>query len=167
MRCITSILLGVVCISFIFDSIKSDGEIDRPLGEDNLSVQEWLKSKSSQNLGARRRTRRSALSLPSNTSVRVTLDLSTAVKPLKDTGTYLTLDLPFRFVLPTHKDLTNIYGKFEGTEERTNDLNVGFPFDYHFLEEKRANSQRRIIYKHIETAFKKYFLLFIIKCSIS
>lgn len=156
MRCITTLLIATVISSFIFDLIKSDGESDKPLGEDDLSIPGWLKSKSSQKLVARRRTRRSALSLPPNTSVRVTLDLSTAVNPLKNTFTYLTIDLPFRFVLPTYKDLASIYGKSESTDEHANNLNAGFPIDYHFLEEQRANSQRRNIYKHIETALKKY-----------
>lgn len=155
LKCVATVFIAVVVSSFASDLINAESE--PTLGDDDLAIPEWLngKTETPQSLVPRRRTRRSALSIPPNTSVRITLDLSTAVKPLKNTGTFLTIDLPFRFVLPTYKDLVSIYGKF-GDNEGSESTNAGFPVDYEFLEEQRANSQRRNIYKHIETAFQKY-----------
>lgn len=101
------------------------------------------------------RNRWAALSLPDNTSCRIEMDWSTGIAPLNNTFTYLTLVLPFRFVLPTYKTLNEQYGRLNRLENDLSDQETGSLIDYEFLEEQRANEQRRTIYQHIETMFSK------------
>lgn len=105
----------------------------------------------------RGRNRWAALSLPDNTSCKISLDLSTGINPLNNTFTSLTLSVPFRFVLPTYKSLNDQYGRLHQLENDLSgsDRHTQSIIDYHFLEEQRANDQRRTIYQHIETLFKK------------
>lgn len=129
------------------DQLVTSGTVDNALFESEYdSVQ-------------RRSFRRTALSLPANTSCKISFDMSVGISPLNNTFTSFTMSLPFRFVLPTHTELNNLYGNLEQLES---DLNDGEErtnlIDYEFLEEQRANEQRRTIYQHIETLFKKYYL---------
>ena len=102
-----------------------------------------------------RRLKRSALSLPRNTSARFVIDWITPVAPLKTTFTFLTLDLIFRFVLPTYTQLNALYstlgrlGVDDGDSETSNGI------DYEFFEEQRAHKERRSIYEHAEDLFQK------------
>lgn len=104
----------------------------------------------------RRSSRRTALSLPDNTSLKISFDMSVGISPLNNTFSSFTMSLPFRFVLPTFTQLNNRYGNLNQLE---NDLSEGQVksnlIDYEFLEEQRANEQRRSIYQHIEILFKK------------
>ena len=96
------------------------------------------------------------LSLPDNTSIKIAFDISVGISPLNNTFSSFTMSLPFRFVLPTFTQLNNRYGNLNQLE---NDLSEGTfksnLIDYEFLEEQRANEQRRSIYQHIEILFKK------------
>ena len=107
-------------------------------------------------LHVERRSRRTALSLPDNTSIKIAFDISVGISPLNNTFSSFTMSLPFRFVLPTFTQLNNRYGNLNQLE---NDLSEGTfksnLIDYEFLEEQRANEQRRSIYQHIEILFKK------------
>lgn len=109
--------------------------------------------------GRSRRLKRSSWSLPANTSVRYLIDWIIPIAPLNNTFCSLTYDLIFRFVLPTYSSLQTLYqslGKFEEDKED----NV---IDLEFLEEQRANDERRTVYQHVEEIFAKYvrLLLFI------
>ncbi|XP_057367464.1 uncharacterized protein LOC130688499 [Daphnia carinata] len=105
----------------------------------------------------RRSSRRTALSLPANTSCKISFDMSVGINPLNNTFTSFTMSLPFRFVLPTHAQLNNLYGNLERLESDLSDGETTTKvIDYEFLEEQRANEQRRTIYQHIETLFKKF-----------
>lgn len=105
----------------------------------------------------RRSSRRTALSLPANTSCKISFDMSVGISPLNNTFTSFTMSLPFRFVLPTHSQLNHLYGNLERLESDLSDGEATTKvIDYEFLEEQRANEQRRTIYQHIETLFKKY-----------
>ena len=106
----------------------------------------------------RRRTRRAALSLPDNTSFKIEFDLSVGISPLNNTFTSLTLILPFRFVLPTYQQLNERYSnlrRYSSDLRDEDDEETGNLIDYEFLEEQRANEQRRTIYQHVENLFKK------------
>ncbi|KAK4025693.1 uncharacterized protein LOC116926572 [Daphnia magna] len=107
----------------------------------------------------RRSSRRTALSLPANTSCKISFDMSVGISPLNNTFTSFTMSLPFRFVLPTHSQLNHLYGNLERLESDLSDGEATTKvIDYEFLEEQRANEQRRTIYQHIETLFKKFGL---------
>ena len=108
---------------------------------------------SDEELLPKRRLKRATLSLPDNTSLKITLCYSMAVDPLNNTFSSLNVDLPFRFVLPTYTQLSTLYstlGKM-GEEDGSNEI------DYEFLEEQRTNEQRRSIYRHLESIFEGYF----------
>ena len=67
----------------------------------------------------------------------------------------------FRFVLPTYTNLQSLYstlGKIEFDKEDDGDSNV---IDIEFLEEQRANDERRNVYLHVEDMFKKYIIIII------
>ena len=64
----------------------------------------------------------------------------------------------FRFVLPTYTNLQSLYstlGKIEFDKEDDGDSNL---IDIEFLEEQRANDERRNVYLHVEDMFKKYLI---------
>ena len=111
---------------------------------------------SDEKLEVKRSSSRAALSLPDNTSLKISFDMSVGISPLNNTFSSFTMSLPFRFVLPTYTELNNRYGSLDQLEK---DLSEGQTksnvIDYEFLEEQRANEQRRTIYQHIETLFKK------------
>lgn len=105
----------------------------------------------------RRSARRAALSLPDNTSCKISFDLSVGINPLNNTFTSFTMSLPFRFVLPTYTQLNERYGNLGRLDGDLSDGNgeMGNLIDYEFLEEQRANEQRRTIYQHLENMFRK------------
>jgi hypothetical protein len=100
---------------------------------------------------------RTALSLPDNTSLKIAFDMSVGISPLNNTFSSFTMSLPFRFVLPTFTQLNNRYGSLDQLEKDLSDEGQieSNLIDYEFLEEQRANEQRRTVYQHIEILFKK------------
>jgi len=102
------------------------------------------------NQSGHQRQKRSALSVPNNTTCLIRLDVSFTVTPMeKLTSTYLTIDLPFLFVMPTYDQLVEAYSSKQRLEENAIDL------DYDFLEEQRSNEERRYIYKTLEAMIEK------------
>lgn len=116
-------------------SQKDEIKADNPTSEDRRS----------------RRLKRGSWSLPANTTMRYGIDWITPITPLNNTFTLMVYALIYRFVLPTYSNLQSLYstlGKIdEGHEENVIDLE--------FLEEQRANDERRAVYLHIEEIFKK------------
>ena len=101
-------------------------------------------------LNGHQRQKRSALSVPNNTTCLIRLDVSFTVKPMEQlTKTYLTIDLPFLFTMPTYDQLAEAYGNKQRLEENAIEL------DYEFLEEQRSNEERRYIYKTLEAMIEK------------
>jgi hypothetical protein len=116
--------------------------------------------KSDEKLERKRRqssSSRTALSLPDNTSLKIAFDMSVGISPLNNTFSSFTMSLPFRFVLPTFTQLNNRYGSLDQLEKDLSDEGQieSNLIDYEFLEEQRANEQRRTVYQHIEILFKK------------
>ena len=105
--------------------------------------------------GRSRRLKRGSWSLPPNTSVRYQIDWITPVTALNNTFTLMIYSLIFRFVLPTYSNLQSLYstlGKIDMEHEHDGE-NV---IDLEFLEEQRANDERRNVYLTIEDYFRKY-----------
>ena len=109
--------------------------------------------------GRSRRLKRGSWSLPPNTSVRYQMDWITPVNALNNTFTLMIYSLIFRFVLPTYSNLQSLYstlGKIDMEHEHDGE-NV---IDLEFLEEQRANDERRNVYLTIEDYFRKYVMKF-------
>lgn len=108
------------------------------------------------------RQRRAALSLPSDSSITITTDLIVPVLPLLNTTlTYLWFDFPITYAVPTASDLHNLYSSFSSERENENGDDVGDEkssneIDVDFIEEHRANSDRRIVYKYFEGLLQRY-----------
>lgn len=143
----------VFCFQESSDSLQKDSNFI----EENF--QDLLKSRS--------RTKRTVLSLPKNTSCKLTFDWATDIKPLNNTRTSLTLTVPFRFVLPSYTDLQafysslgNLFGKSDDElseadkAEPTVDAEV-----QNFIEQQRSKRHRRAVYKNVEATFRKYVQL--------
>ncbi len=82
---------------------------------------------------------------------RVILDIIMPVWPLINaTNSFLTFDLPFRFVAPSYSQLTSLYSSLGRMEE--NDIEL----DHDFLEEHRANEDRRTLLQGLESVFSKF-----------
>ena len=104
-----------------------------------------------------RRIKRSSWSLPRNTSARMVLDIIMPVIPLNNTFSALTLDLIYRFVLPTYTQLNDLYSTLGRLD--TNDLDGEIDenqIDFEFFEEQRANHERRSLYQHAQGVFEKF-----------
>jgi DM4/DM12 family len=82
---------------------------------------------------------------------RVIYDIIIPVWPLINaTNTFLTFDLPFRFLAPSYSQLTSLYSSLGRMEE--NDIEL----DHNFLEEHRANEDRRTLLQGLESVFSKF-----------
>lgn len=162
----TLVLFGIWL--FLVAEIRADYDND-PLSDDLINdsnspffTEEFVlsgtgdKAESFDGVQPKRRSRRAALSLPDNTSCKISFDLSVNIDPLNNTYTSLTLSLPFRFVLPTYQQLNDRYETLAKLEDDlSGQENLNNLIDYDFLEEQRANEQRQTIYQHIETMFTK------------
>lgn len=150
--------LGVLAYDIVSEDLTENSIIQEELvtlgtGDNNPKAEEITERP--------RASRRTALSLPDNTSCKISFDLSMSVNPLNNTYTSLTLSLPFRFVLPTYKQLNNLYGNLDRLDNDLSDNQGsregrnGRLIDYEFLEQQIANEQRRSIYQHIELMLEK------------
>lgn len=105
------------------------------------------------------KVRRSALSLPSGSSLTVTMDLIIPVVPLINTTlTYLWFDLPLTFDLPTASSLNELYvslGLLSRAYTAGEDSDSSNELDHDFMEDQRANHDRRQIYQYAESFFQK------------
>ena len=97
--------------------------------------------------GRSRRLKRSSWSLPPNTSVRYVLDWLIVPAPLNNTFSFLLYDVVFRFILPTYRSLQTLYQTLGKLNDDKEDANV---IDLEFLEEQRANDERRTVYQEAE-----------------
>jgi hypothetical protein len=105
-----------------------------------------------------KKVRRSALSLPSGGTLSVTMDLIIPVVPLLNTTlTYLWFDLPLTFDLPTASALNELYSSFGMSSGTSNDdeSRISNELNHEFMEEQRANHDRRQVYKYAESFFQK------------
>lgn len=106
-----------------------------------------------------RRLKRSSWSLPPNTSSRIVFDAIMPIAPLNNTFSALTLNLGFRFVLPTYSQLVNLYSSLGRLDDENNELihedEQSNSIDLDFFEEQRANRDRRAIYQHTEGIFER------------
>ena len=69
---------------------------------------------------------------------------------LNSTQTTLTVDLPFKFRVPTYDQMADLYSSL-GKLKRS-DIDV----DYNFLEEHRANEDRRGVFRAVQDVFRKF-----------
>ncbi len=110
-----------------------------------------------------KQVRRSVLSLPQGSSLTVTMDLIVPVVPLLNTTlTYLWFDLPLTFDVPTAESLNELYvslglaantSSTDGEEESSRILT---DFHHNFIEDQRANHDRKQVYQYAEGFFQKY-----------
>lgn len=101
------------------------------------------------------RERRSILSLPSDSSLYVTTDLIIPVLPLlNSTNTYLWFNFPVTFDVPTAKDLNKLYASFSLTGKE-GEKRATYEAKHNLIEEKRANHDRRKVYKYLEGFLQK------------
>jgi hypothetical protein len=158
--------VGVLVFASFYDSCLSDTQMATDRFVDDLSIvelpeagmmysgtghqQQPVERKS-------RRIKRSSWSLPPNTSTRFLFDLIMPITPLNNSFSALTFDLVYRFVLPTYKDLNNLYSTLGRLD--TNNLEGEMDesqIDFEFFEEQRANHERRSVYQHAQGVFEKY-----------
>lgn len=111
------------------------------------------------------KVRRSALSLPSGSSLSVTMDLIIPVVPLINTTlTYLWFDLPLTFDLPTASTLNELYvslGLLSKASNDDDDSDTSNELSHDFVEDQRANHDRRQVYQYAESFFQKWFFFFV------
>ena len=100
-----------------------------------------------------RQLKRSAWSLPPNTTARFVINYGVAIAPLNQTLTYIGYFLPFNFRLPTYQSMQELYqtlDKLKEYDDDGNDDREDDNFGLNFYEEQRANHERRKIYDHVE-----------------
>jgi hypothetical protein len=86
------------------------------------------------------------------------MDLIVPVVPLINTTlTYLWFDLPLTFDLPTASALNDLYASLGLVSGNTDEDNsrISNELNHEFMEEKRANHDRRQVYKYAESFFQK------------
>jgi hypothetical protein len=86
------------------------------------------------------------------------MDLIIPVVPLLNTTlTYLWFDLPLTFDLPTASALNELYSSFGMSSGTSNDdeSRISNELNHEFMEEQRANHDRRQVYKYAESFFQK------------
>ena len=94
------------------------------------------------------RRKRSSLSFPPNSTMRWDLTWVVPVYPvLTATPSFYTLDLQIYYVMPSHTQLATLYGTLG---RMGNDVDI----DYDFLEEQRANQDRRNVYRFLASSIK-------------
>ena len=108
--------------------------------------------------GRFKRLKRSAWSLPPNTTARFVIDYGIISYALNNTVTYLVYSLIFNFKLPTYQSIQQLYhtlGKLKEYDDDDDFEREDDNFDLHFYEEQRANHERRRIYDHAEEHLNK------------
>lgn len=161
------LVVGSYLAVFCYDDVTDDDRNDRTFQPEELVVSETGENPRKSNYQQpKRRVRRAALSLPDNTSLKLDFYFSVSIDPLNNTFTSFNVELPFRFVLPTYDQLSTVYsslGKLDNDlsdDRQQDDQEISNVIDYEFLEEQRANEQRRTIFRHLETLFKKYLVTY-------
>lgn len=139
LRFLLFLFVGSLTTVSILSNDFDRSDLDDPILPDDFNRHGEVKS----------RAKRSVLSLPANTTLRILLDIFLPVNPLNNTFTSLLLELPFRFTLPTYDDYKNHFGdsKERNTEKELEDENL--------LEDKWTEEHRSLVYRHVETLFEK------------
>lgn len=98
--------------------------------------------------------------------MRYVLDYIIPVVPLNNTFSTFTLDLIYRFVLPTYSQLSALYSSLGRIDSHDNELDGDDDGEHQrsfmsnggleFFEEQRANRERRMVYEHAEDLFERY-----------
>ena len=141
--------------------LEIDQKVDQDLSFSSVENVDVIGSGSIIQAGKSKRLKRSSWSLPPNTSVRYIIEWIIPITPLNNSFAQMNYYTVFRFVLPTYTNLQSLYstlGKIEFDKEDDGDSNV---IDIEFLEEQRANDERRNVYLHVEDMFKKYIIIII------
>ncbi len=99
-----------------------------------------------------RKKRTAIISLPTAGGVRWTQQIIAPVLALiNQTNTYLWFDFQVYTSVPSASSINLLYNSFGRYKDRT-----GVEIDETFVEEQRANQERRSVYKYIESFFSKY-----------
>ena len=155
-----SLLASIVCfISVVIITCKVSAATELNVDQyflnkgqirDGMTDQSQLEGRSS-------RLKRSAWSLPDNTSARFELAYGVIVAPLQQADanqdTYLTYIMIYTFKLPTYQSMQELYqtlGKLKEYDDDDDYEREDDYFDLQFYEEQRANHERRKIYDHVE-----------------
>lgn len=97
-----------------------------------------------------RQQKRSLLSLPTGGNFKVTCQIIVPVLALiNNTNSYLWFDFPTTWALPIYKSLNTLYTSFGKIQEK------GIELDEEFIDQQKANQERRTIYEYIEGFFDK------------
>ena len=111
-----------------------------------------------------KKVRRSALSLPEGSSVSIIMDIIVPVVPLLNTTlTYLWFDFPVTYDVPTAATLNDLYASLgfidnTSTNETSKKDSQSFSDLHHeFIEDQRANVDRKQVYQYVEGFFQKYY----------
>lgn len=93
--------------------------------------------------------KRSILSLPRGI-LKFTSEIIVPVLALiNQTNTYLWFDFPTTWPVPSYTNLNTLYTSFGRLQEK------GIEVDENFIDEQRANHERRSVYQYLEGFFKK------------
>lgn len=91
--------------------------------------------------------KRSIVSLPISV-LKITSQIIVPVTALlNQTNSYLWFDFPTTWPVPTSKNLNTLYNSFGRLAAR------GFDIDENFVDEQKANQERRSVYQYIEGFF--------------
>lgn len=95
-----------------------------------------------------RQQKRSIMSLPSGSIFKFTSEIIVPVLALiNNTNTYLWFNFPTVWPTPTYKTLNTLYTSFGRIKEK------GIELDEEFVDQQRANQERRTVYEYIEGFF--------------
>ena len=96
-----------------------------------------------------RQQKRSVLSLPRSVFKVTGQIIVPVLSLLNQTNTYLWFDFPSNWPIPNNNNLNTLYNSFGRLKEK------GIEVDEEFVDEQRANKDRRSLYLYIEGFFQK------------
>lgn len=96
-----------------------------------------------------RQQKRSILSLPRGVFKFTGQIIVPVLALINQTNTYLWFDLPSTWPLPNNNNLNTLYNNLGKLQEK------GIEVDEEFVDEQRANHDRRTVYEYIESFFTK------------
>jgi hypothetical protein len=96
-----------------------------------------------------RQQKRSVLSLPRSVFKVTGQIIVPVLSLLNQTNTYLWFDFPSTWPMPNNNNLNTLYNSFGRLKEK------GIEVDEEFVDEQRANQDRRSLYQYIEGFFQK------------
>lgn len=96
-----------------------------------------------------RQQKRSVLSFPRGVFKFTSQIIVPVLALINNTNTYLWFDFPSVWPLPSHVTLNTLYTSFGRIKEK------GIELDDEFIDQQRANQDRRNVYEYIEGFFDK------------